>query len=1228
MGKAGKRVAGVSSAKLAQKVQQVRSRVAGIDLLNTEPVAVVGMGCRFPGGADNPEAFWRLLRDGVDAITEVPPTRWSLDDLYDPNPDHPEKMYTRWGGFVEPVGGFDPAFFGIAPREAASMDPQQRLLLEVSWEALENAGYAVSKLAGSPTGVFIGISTNDYTHFHLRTSGWLGIDAYTGTGNAHSVASGRLSYLFGLQGPSLAVDTACSSSLVALHLACQSLRARECSLALAGGVNLMLSPEVTMSFCKARMMAPDGRCKTFDSAADGYVRGEGCGIVVLKRLSDALRDEDNILAVVRGSAVNQDGRTSGLTAPSSLAQQSVIRQALANAQVEPDQVSYIEAHGTGTLLGDPIEARALGELFGATRHKDQALAVGSVKTNIGHLEAAAGVAGLMKVILSLQHGEIPPHLHLKTINPYIPIGEMPLVIPTEVTPWSSGDTPRIAGVSAFAFSGTNAHVVVEEAPRRERPSAQVERPLHLLALSAKTEEALKELTTRFIEVLAAQPEQPLADICFTADTGRSHFPNRVVAVARSAEQMRDKLATFATGREAGGVVSGQAQSSDAPRVAFLFTGQGSQYAGMGRQLFETQPTFREAIERCDAIAAPYLERSLLTVLFPGPGTVSPIHETAYTQPALFALEYALAELWKSWGVTPAAVMGHSVGEYVAACVAGVLSVEDALKLLILRGKLMQALPRGAMAAVFADQARVIEAIAPYGDEISISAINGPENVVIAGEEETLQTALQALADMGIGTQQLTVSHAFHSRMIEPMLEAFEKAASEVRYSDPQVAFISNLTGQLADASLICNAQYWRRHTREPVRFADGMQTLHANGYELFLELGPRPSLLGMGRRCIPENKGTWLPSLRGEGDEWSQLLKSLSALYISGVRIDWDGFDKDYPRQRVALPTYPFQRKAHWFDVSDRSQQPKGAHTRGGRNGAKVHPLLGHKLPSALKEIQFECELNASSLPFIEDHKIGGLTVLPAAAYLEMALAAAAYAGGPGAYAVEQTDIREALLFQEGAYRVLQFVLSPQGNKTGAWQVFSLAEGGTDKQDTWKLHAEGVVCPHEIGDADTREGAQLLDDVRQRCTEELPVDEYYEQLREHGLDYGESLRGIKRIWRGDMEALGQVQLAGEASTEESPYQIHPALLDSCFQLLAAALPEGVQDDATVTYVPVGLGHLHTYGKVGSEVVCHVTLKPDEGAQPELATGDLRLFDADGQVVADISKLNLKRVDLG
>jgi acyl transferase domain-containing protein/SAM-dependent methyltransferase len=890
------------------ELREMRAKLDETDRRQKEPIAIVGIGLRLPGGAHDESSLWQILAQGVDAISEIPRDRWDLDAYYDPDPDKPGKMNTRHGAFINEVDQFDAEFFAISPREAVSMDPQHRLLMETSWEALENAGISPARLAGSQTAVFVGCGNSDY--WRLVYGDQERIDAYSALGNSFSVAAGRLSYFLGLNGPSMTVDTACSASLVAVHLACQSLRSGECSLGLVAGVNLILSPEVNINFSKARMLASDGRCKTFDASADGYVRGEGCGVLVLKTLSAAKADGNRILAVIRGSAVNQDGRSGGLTAPNGPAQEAVIRAALAQSGVAPNEVSYLETHGTGTSLGDPIEVRAASAVLCKDRPHDSPLAIGSIKTNIGHLEAAAGMAGLLKVIVALQKRQIPPHLHLKNRSPYIEWDRLPIIVPTSLTPWIAVNGKRIGGVSSFGFSGTNAHILLEESPEVIEPQTATDRPTHLLALSAKSERALKELVQHFSSRLENTDADGLADICFTANAGRSHFTHRVVVLGENKEQVQTGLSAF-TGTQR---VAGESTDLSLPVVAFLFTGQGSQRVGMGRELYETSPTFRRIMDRCEEILCPHLEQPLLSVLYPKPKNASLLDDTAYTQPALFAIEYALAELWRSWGVEPTFVVGHSAGEFAAACVAGVFDLEDGLKLIAERGRLMQSLPPGGrMVAIFAEYEQVKAAISS-SSSVSVAALNGPEITVISGGANQVETIVQRLLTAGIKSKDMLAPHAFHSSLVDPVLNEFEEFAAKIEYATPTVGFVSNVTGTLASLPLIGRANYWRRHAREPVQFAASVKTLQEQGVNVFLEIGPQPVLLGMARRCLKDEGQLWLPSLRAGRGEWLQMLESLQALYIAGAEIDWARFDHDYPRKRVALPTYPFQRRRYWLD--------------------------------------------------------------------------------------------------------------------------------------------------------------------------------------------------------------------------------------------------------------------------------------------------------------------------
>ncbi|WP_392481395.1 SDR family NAD(P)-dependent oxidoreductase [Nostoc sp. C110] len=907
-------------------LKELRTKLDAIEQDRQEAIAIVGMGCRFPGGVNNLETYWQLLSQGIDASREIPSDRWSVDSYYTPHPDTPGKMYTRRGSFIDQVDGFDADFFGIAPREAVSIDPQQRLLLEVAWEALENAGQSTEKLEGSATGVFIGISTNDYARFHINSGDPNRIDAYSFIGCTPSVVSGRLSYVFGLQGPSITIDTACSSSLTAIHLACESLRKRECNLALAGGVNLMLAPETTIYFCQVKALATDGRCKTFDAAADGYGRGEGCGVVVLKRLRDALADGDRILGLIRGSAVNQDGRSNGMTAPNGSAQQAVIRQALAAAAVQPQEIGYVEAHGTGTVLGDPIEIRALASVLCADRSQDNALIVGSVKTNIGHLEAAAGIAGIMKVILALQHQQIPPHLHFKQANPHIDWQELPLVIPTQLTPWTSDRL--LAGVSSFGMSGTNAHVVLEAAPVEEDGGTRGQGDagndesdrVYFLPLSARSPEALKEIAKAYRELLSGSLQ--LEDICYTASLRRVHYEYRLGLVGNSAEELANQLHDFLEDIPNSDVNWGYQGSSRRQQIAFVFSGQGSQWLGMGQELLTQEPVFREALEECDRIIQSHTSWSLIAELS-APPEKSRLDETEIAQPAILSLQVALVALWRAWGVEPSAVVGHSVGEITAAYVAGVLTLKDALWIVIQRAKLMQqATGHGKMAMLHLPHKAVAELIAPYQDKIAIAAINSPSSTVISGASEAIEIILEKVEQQGVFCRRLPVNYAFHCPQMDDYSQELEKIIQDIQPKSPYLQIFSTVSCQPEDSPPpLCppaplplfDAAYWGRNMRQSVRFAEAMDSLIQAGYDLFVEVAPHCVLAKDMLECLSQTQqqGTVLPTMR-RGDS-TVSLRSLAKLYTLGHKITWDNL---YPNggKFVQLPTYPWQRKRYWIE--------------------------------------------------------------------------------------------------------------------------------------------------------------------------------------------------------------------------------------------------------------------------------------------------------------------------
>lgn len=1220
-----------------REIRKMRARLESIEKKSTEPIAVIGMSCRMPGDVNGPDEYWQFLRRGGDGISDIPSGRWDVDRYYDPSPDTPGTMYTRRGGFLSDVSGFDAPFFGISPREADLLDPQQRLLLEVAWEALEHAGQRPGAPAGTDTGVFVGVTTADYQQMQMRQMDPADFDAYLVTSSASPFAAGRLSYWLGASGPSLSVDTACSSSLVSVHLACQSLRAGDCSMALAGGVNLLLAPEPFVMLSRAKMLSPDGTCKTFDASADGYARGEGCGVVVLKRLSDAVAHGDRVLALIRGSAVNQDGRSGGITVPNGAAQQALIRQALESASLSPSDISYVEAHGTGTRLGDPIEIRALAGALGQRPDGDRLL-VGSVKTNIGHLEAAAGVAGLIKVVLALRHGEIPPHLRLTAVNPEMSLDELGIDIPTRLMPWPEGPGPRVAGVSSFGASGTNACVLLQEAPAGDtagdREESLTERSAHVLTLSARTEGALRALAGRYARRLADAEPEDLPDICYSANTGRARFAYRAAVEGPASADLSRQLAGFADGAEPSDVQTGHVRPGHRPKVAFLFTGQGAQYPGMAQELYESEPLFRQALDLMDEAVTPVLGRSLLSILYPGPGDESLIYETCYAQPALVAVEYALATLWRSWGVEPDAVLGHSVGGLGGACVAAVMDPADGIRLAAHRGRLMQELcPPGTMAAVFGPVEEVRKAVSPLPPDAAIATVNGPEHVVISGSETAVGELCARLAAAGMRTKPLKVRRAFHSPLIDAALDAFEAECARVAFAPPQMQFVSDITGRVIPDGTTLSATVLRDHARQPVQFDAGLNTLLDAGYDTFVEVGPAPSLITLAKGIVAARgvgdgpEPCFLPSLRRGHNDWQVLARSAGLADIHGCEVDWDRFDLGRRRQIVDLPTYPFQRTRHWFRPSaSLPERPAAAssavvpqHRAAGGSCRDSGPgaLLGQRVPAPSLAASFESWLDQEEHPCLGDCVIDGLTVVNVGVYLEAAIAAAVQLGHRGPVTVEGLSILRGLVLEEEATRTHAVLESGDGRRPAAFRYY--AEHPGDEGTQWLEHAKGQLqLSDEAGDLPT---SRLLDEVRGRLSKEITGEEFYRQMWRRKIYLGPAAKWLELVWQGDGEAAARMRLPTPGET--SAYLLHPGITDAMFQLLFACLPEGSPASA---FMLVSIDRFTFYG-VAPEVplFCHATLtrSPDSSA---MLIADVSLRDAAGRLVAEAVGAYLRRAD--
>ncbi|NEQ72612.1 MAG: SDR family NAD(P)-dependent oxidoreductase [Okeania sp. SIO2C9] len=1188
--------------------------------MESAPIAIIGIACRLPGAKDYNE-YWQNLEQGINSISEIPAQRWDVEKYYSPNPGSPNKTISKWAGLIEGIDQFDAQFFGISSREAGKVDPQHRIMLELSWSCIEDAGYSLSQVSGKDIGVFIGAC--NYDSILLMNQNQDNVEGHSGTGTWTCMIPNRISSFFNLHGPSIPIDTACSSSLVAIHYALKSLKESECEMALVGGISVLFTSTTYIQMSQLAMLSPTGQCRTFSSDADGYVRGEGAGVVLLKPLTKAIKDGDRIYGVIQGSAINHGGKARTITSPNVYAQAQVIRSAYTKANISPNTVSYIESHGTGTPLGDPIEINALKRAYrqlyhqyGVEKTEKPYCGIGAVKSNIGHLEGAAGIAGLIKVLLAMKYKKLPKIVNFKELNPRINIKDSPFYFIEETQEWKrlkneSGEViPRRAGLSSFGIGGVNAHIVLEE-PQKEIKTQNLkvksdipERPQQILTISGQTEKALRELATKYETYLQSEIESSLQNICFSANTGRTDFAERLALVAKSKEELQEKLADFLQDNETNGVVRGKAESQE-KEIAFLFTGQGSQYVEMGRQLYETQPTFQKILDQCNEILKEYLEVPLLEVIYPQnaqKSSISLLDQTAYTQPALFALEYALAKLWESWGIKPNVAMGHSVGEYVAATVAGVFSLEDGLKLIAMRGRLMQQLPSGGeMVSVMASESQVTEAIGEYSSRVTIAAINGPESIVISGESEAIASICSKLESEGVKTKQLQVSHAFHSPLMEPMLAKFETVAKQVTYSQPKIPLISNVTGKQVGAE-ITTPEYWVRHVRQPVRFAQSMKTLDEEGYELFLEIGPKPILLGMGRQCLPEDVGVWLTSLRPGVEEWQQMLLSLGKLYVQGAKIDWLGLDSDYTRQKVSLPTYPFQGQRYWIETN---QQPNQRHGQ-----KQIHPLLGHKIQNASTQQIFQSYLKADSPTYLSDHQVFEKVLFPATGYLEIAYSAARAILKAEEIAISELSIAQGLILPTGQIQTIQTILTPLENNHYKFQVYSTQELENQPVPQWILHTEGKIhtnSPSPISKLD-------LEKYKKACTQAIDISAHYQQFQKIGIKYGSSFQGVKELWQGPGQAIAQICLPAEL-TQITEYNLHPALLDAALQIIAYTVSNTQKTEQT--YLPIGISKYQLYHAIPTRVwaVAEITTTP--------LTANVFLVDNQGKILAEINGLKLR-----
>jgi acyl transferase domain-containing protein/acyl carrier protein len=1184
-----------------------------------QAIAIVGIGCRFPG-ACGPEEFWELLRDGRDAISEVPGDRWNASAFYDPDPTKPGKAASRWGGFVDAVDRFDAAFFGIRPIEAERMDPQQRMLLEVTWEALEDAGIVVRELAGLDVGTFVGISLNEYSEYQFADVS--NIDGYAATANALSVAANRLAYVFNFRGPSMAVDTACSSSLVAVHLACQSLRLEESSLAVAAGVNLVLTPRLAISLSKAGAIAGDGRCKPFDARADGYVRAEGCGVVVLKPLSRAVADGDRIYAVIRGSAVNQDGRTNGLTAPNAFAQQELLRRAYRRAGVSPAEVQYCEMHGTGTQLGDPIEATALSQVVRQGRSSDCPCRIGSVKSNIGHLEAAAGIAGLIKAALCLHHRILVPSLHFARPNPHIPLASLCLQVQTEAGPWPRPDQVRRAGVSSFGFGGTNAHVVVEEAPLSdatvEPDGGFADPPWLLLPLSAASEGALERLEHHYSAFLArSQGELRAIDVAMMAGARRSHHPHRLALVHRSSEPLSPQLETADRGQAVSpDILRGRAGGDREAGLVFLYPGAGADWGQVGRQLFACQPVFRQMLERCDEtftkLGGPSVVASMKLGTELGAEDESQ-DGGATSQPLAFAMQVALTALWRSWGIDPHAVVGHSSGEIAASHAAGALSLEDAARVVLSRSELVARIMgtgRMLVAAISEDEAH--ELIRPFCQRIVVAATNSAVSTVLSGDREAIEHLQHTLTDKAYWSQLVRVGYASHSPAMEPLAIELAQRVCRVRANAPTIAMFSSVYGRQIEGAEL-TAHYWGTNLRAPVRFSRAIAALVGKGFTNFLEISSHPVLLGAaGRVCTDEGEapGLLLSSLHRDAEELQSMLRSLGTLYAAGWTPNWQAL---YPRRGkwCPLPRYPWGRERFWFSPAKSNAMQVASHEAAAPSAGWQGPVSIAQQPGT-ELWNFHADVTRSE--FLADHRINGAAVYPASAMAEAIAVAARRAAGVTAVEIRDLSFASPIVLDANGPTNLQLGCTAEADE---WTITLHSRRDSRSEGRgWRLNATATTRISMNGDGHSTDS---LSKIRERCGESVSHDEFYARLRTRGLEYGPAFRGTERIWRTDGECLAEIVARREGENGERSYA---ALLDSAFQSAAATRRDFLEREAEAsTFVPARILSLRAPTKLPSRLYAHaIAREPIDAEGFEI---DIRLLDPSGELIGEVAELGLK-----